>query len=87
MLQPEVRHRIPFNDPAFYGDVARPCQFLVCEVLFERPEWLWGFMERMVSVMSAPCWNAALIGAAILLWLLPVKPADALAAPAARGPN
>ncbi len=27
--------------------------------------------------MSAPCWNAALIGAAILLWLLPVKPANA----------
>jgi hypothetical protein len=42
-------------------------------------------MEGMVSVMSAPCCNAALIGAAFLLWLLPVKSANAFQQPPLHG--
>jgi len=42
-------------------------------------------MEGMVSLMSAPCCNAGLTGAAFLLWLLPVKPAGAFQQPPLHG--
>lgn len=38
-------------------------------------------MEGMVSVMSARCCSAALIGATFLLWLFPVNPANAFQQP------
>jgi hypothetical protein len=47
---------------------------------------LWArVLEGIVSIMSAPCCNAALIGAAFLLWLLPVNPANAFQQPALNG--
>jgi hypothetical protein len=43
---------------------------------------LWArVLEGIVSIMSAPCCNAALIGATFLLWLLPTNPANAFQQP------